>query len=226
MQTLRAVIAGSKRAHREDAHDLGEAGGLAAAHGTPQVAEEVGRQLLEGLALGRTELLHDEAVVARLGEEAVALAPARLPPARSFRQASGSSNNHPSRGKKLLLLPCAIPTCRQLTLLRLHEELLQVPACRCHLLHIRVQKPLSCMPGPASSCATMERDSREGWLCATRNLAQSTMTDLWHLLRLAQKAASPPHSLRQIRRSSANCAGNQTVTCSITHAMIFQGDRF
>ena len=98
MQTLREVIAGSTRAHREDAHDLGEAGGLAAAHGTPQVAEEVGRQLLEGLALGRAELLHDEAVVARLGEEAVALAPARLPPARSFRQASGSSNNHPSRG--------------------------------------------------------------------------------------------------------------------------------
>ena len=68
-------------AHREHAHDLGEAGGLPAAHRAAQVGEEVGRQLLEGLALRCAELLHNEAVVARLGEEAVALAPARLPPA-------------------------------------------------------------------------------------------------------------------------------------------------
>ena len=35
----------------------------------------------EAAPLGQAELLHDEAVIARLGEEAVALAAARLPPA-------------------------------------------------------------------------------------------------------------------------------------------------
>lgn len=69
------------RKHREDAHDLGEAGGLLAAHGAREVGEVLGRDFLERLALGQAQLLHDKAVVACLGEERVALSPARLPPA-------------------------------------------------------------------------------------------------------------------------------------------------
>lgn len=58
-----------REAYSEDPHDLSEAGGLAVAHGSGQVGEVVGRHLLEGLALGRAQLLHYEPVVPRLGEE-------------------------------------------------------------------------------------------------------------------------------------------------------------
>ena len=72
-------------AHREDAHDFGEAGGLPVARCPGEVGKVLGRDLLEGLALRKAQLLHDEPVVARLGKEGVALAAARLPPGRKSR---------------------------------------------------------------------------------------------------------------------------------------------
>ena len=53
-------------ARREHAHDLGQAGGLPAAHGAREVGKVVGRNLLQRAPLRCAELLHDEAVVPAL----------------------------------------------------------------------------------------------------------------------------------------------------------------
>lgn len=65
--------------HRIDAHDLGQAGGQALAHGVRQVAEVGGGDLGEGALLTGLQLLDDVPVVAGLGKVGAGLAPPRLP---------------------------------------------------------------------------------------------------------------------------------------------------